>query len=158
MTPSWLTTLHALYLTGEFIDPSLLTSAAHTLKPLHELQIGITAFPVNPPELRASLIQSIIDNGGTYHASFKDTCTHLLVGPEADERSVFSNQKVLRALQFASSGTKLSIVWGEWIEDSIKMHGALEEDRYDIRNPRPSLDRVVGPICCEYILCLVYAS
>jgi len=140
--------MHQQYLRGEAIDHNSISSK-HRLAPLQDLQISMTAVPIAPPELRSSLIETLVNNGATYRASFSESTTHLLIGPDVNESNIWSNAKVQKARELQARGlTTLFVIWQEWLEDSLKMGGALEESNYIITNPRPKDDRKVGSLPC----------
>lgn len=160
MTASWITSMHEQYLRGEIVDLDFYT-ILYAFPPLHGLDVAFTAVPLQPELIRKDLIQSISSAGAAFSAHFKDTVTHLLVGSELDQSTVWSNPKVMKAQEFNARKSRMdlngangsvSVVWSEWLEDSLKMGGALDEQKYSIRNPRPDPMRVVAPISCSFIL------
>lgn len=158
MKPAWLYEMREVWLQGEFPDvPSL--SCTHRLRPLHGLQLSLTAF-TSDPEQRNEIFSALAAAGATYKPTFVKSCTHLIVGPEIESHEVaLQHPKVIKAQEFNALNQSLPpekqkhnihVVWSSWLDDSLALQGALDETKYLVTQPKHSVQRVLAIKSCGY--------
>ena len=104
----------------------------------HRLPIfsGVVLCPSGISDItrRTQINKFLVANEGTYLKNLERPVkvTHLLCS--GDEET----EKMRYAEKFNSRGeAKIHLVWEEWFWDSLDFGGRFDEEKYDVRKPRP---------------------
>ncbi|KDQ24788.1 hypothetical protein PLEOSDRAFT_1047578 [Pleurotus ostreatus PC15] len=133
LQPSWITECFQVWLRGDDVDVAEMTNK-HRLPVFSDIVLcpsGITDIT-----RRTQIHRLVTEHGGTYVKNLERPVrvTHLLCSGEEE------TDKMRYAEKFNSTGEAkppILLVWEEWFWDSLEFGGRFDEDKYQVRRPRP---------------------
>ncbi|KAF8071539.1 hypothetical protein FPV67DRAFT_1667036 [Lyophyllum atratum] len=131
LKPSWITDSYQIWLKGD--DVELEESIERHRLPIFS---GIILCPSGITDItrRTQINKLLTENGGAYMKNLERPVkvTHLLCS--GDEET----EKMRYAEKFNSRGeANVHLVWEEWFWDSLEFGGRFDEEKYQVRRPRP---------------------
>ncbi|KAF9496674.1 hypothetical protein BDN71DRAFT_1415262 [Pleurotus eryngii] len=133
LQPSWITECFQVWLRGDDVDVAEMTNK-------HRLPVfsDIVLCPSGIADItrRTQIHRLVTEHGGTYVKNLERPVrvTHLLCSGEEE------TDKMRYAEKFNSTGEAkppILLVWEEWFWDSLEFGGRFDEDKYQVRRPRP---------------------
>ncbi|KAG6853350.1 hypothetical protein C0991_005081, partial [Blastosporella zonata] len=131
LKPSWIMSCYQIWLRGDDVEPG------HEIDS-HRLPIfsGVVLCPsgINAITRRTQINKLLTEHGGVYLKNLERPVrvTHLLCS--GDEET----DKMRYAEKFNSKGeANVHLVWEEWFWDSLEFGGRFDEEKYQVRRPRP---------------------
>ncbi|KAK7060262.1 protein kinase activating protein dpb11 [Paramarasmius palmivorus] len=131
LTPEWVTENYQIWLRGDDVD-MVESTKQYRLPIFSDVVLCLSGIP--DIERRLKINKRVVANGGTYVKVIERPVrvTHLLCS--GDEET----DKMHYAEKFNSKGeANIKLVWEEWFWDSLEFGGRFDEDKYQVRRPRP---------------------
>ncbi|KAG6900650.1 hypothetical protein C0993_006754 [Termitomyces sp. T159_Od127] len=129
--PSWISDSYQIWLRGD--DVEMEDEVAKYRLPIFS---GVVICPSGIGELvrRTQINKLVTEHGGVYLKNLERPVrvTHLLCSGEQE------TDKMKYAEKFNSRGeANVHLVWEEWFWDSLEFGGRFDEEKYQVRRPRP---------------------
>ncbi|PFH51104.1 hypothetical protein AMATHDRAFT_80477 [Amanita thiersii Skay4041] len=131
MKPSWITESYEIWLRGDDVDLNK-SIAAHKLPAFSGLVLSLSGSFDDAK--RADIKKRVAQHDGKYLENLERPIriTHILCSSNEE------TDKIRYARRFTQRGeANIRLVWEEWFWDSVDFGGRMNEDQYDIQNPRP---------------------
>ncbi|GLB44782.1 putative twin BRCT domain containing protein [Lyophyllum shimeji] len=131
LKPSWITESYQIWLRGDDVEVEE-SIQAHRLPIFSDVVLCISG--IMDITRRTQIHKYLTSNGGVYMKNLERPVkvTHLLCS--GDEET----DKMRYAEKFNGRGeANVHLVWEEWFWDSLEFGGRFDEEKYQVRHPRP---------------------
>uniref|UniRef100_A0A0W0FKY3 BRCT domain-containing protein n=1 Tax=Moniliophthora roreri TaxID=221103 RepID=A0A0W0FKY3_MONRR len=131
LKPEWITENYQIWLRGDDVD------IAESIRQYHLpifSDVVLCLSGISDVNRRSQINKLVNSNGGSYLKNLERPVrvTHLLCS--GDEET----EKMHYAEKFNKRGeADIKLVWEEWFWDSLQFGGRFDEDKYQVRRPRP---------------------
>ncbi|KAG5721488.1 S-M checkpoint control protein rad4 [Termitomyces sp. T112] len=129
--PSWITDIHQIWLRGD--DVELGDEISKYRLPIFS-DVVICPSGIDEIVRRTQINKLVTEHGGVYLKNLERPVrvTHLLCSGDQE------TDKMKYAKKFNSRGeANVHLVWEEWFWDSLEFGGRFDEEKYQVRRPRP---------------------
>ncbi|KAG7088076.1 hypothetical protein E1B28_012107 [Marasmius oreades] len=131
LSPEWITENYQIWLRGDDVDLEESTKK-HRLPIFSGVVICLSG--VEDIKRRTRINKYVTQYGGTFLKNLERPVrvTHLLCSGEKETDKMHYAEKFNRKRE-----ADIKLVWEEWFWDSLEFGGRFDEDKYQVRQPRP---------------------